>query len=335
MNILQNTGPETVSVTEVPDCHAGAGEVVVQTAVSALCGSELHAYRTGAKSAGNNGHEAAGTVVELGAGVDSLDLGDRVGVSAIAGCGHCAHCDRGIYTWCNARKFYGSMHAERFVIAANACHRLDNDIPWDAGVLLSGDGLGVPYHTSTKIDEPDVQTVAVFGLGPIGLGNVLVQAHFGRRVLGVDLRSWRLNKARELGADATFDAGAGDPVEWIRELTHGEGVDAAIEAAGRPETAHQCFAAVRKGGVVVFNGEQGPVELSPSDDFIRRDVRAVGAWFYHFHEFPRMLRLFRAGLRVPDLASHRFPFAQARAAFREFAAARTAKALLVYGNDKP
>lgn len=335
MNVLRNTAPETVAIIEVPDCHAGAGEVVVKTAVSALCGSELHAYRTGAESAGNNGHEAAGTVIELGAGVTSVGIGDRVGVSAIAGCGQCAYCARGIYTWCNSRKFYGTMHAERFVVAANACHHLENDISWDAGVLLAGDGLGVPYHTSTKIAGPEVQTVAVFGLGPIGLGNVLIQAHFGRRVLGVDLRPWRLEKASDLGADTVLDAGDGNVVERIRELTGGEGVDAAIEAAGRPETAHQCFAAVRKGGIVVFNGEQGPVELSPSDDFIRRDVRAVGAWFYHFHEFSRMLRLFRAGLRVRDLASHRFPFEQAQAAFREFAAGRTAKALLEYATDSP
>ncbi len=332
MRSLRNTGRETVSLVEVPDCRPGPGEVVIQTAVSALCGSELHAYRAGTESPGNNGHEAAGTVLELGPGVAPLEVGDRVGVSAIAGCGHCPHCARGIYTWCDAWKYYSNMHAERFVVDAGACHRLDPDLSWDVAVLISGDGLGVPYHTSTKLDRPDIQTVAVFGLGPIGLGNVLVQAHLGRRVLGVDIRPWRLDKALELGADTVLDAGAGDPVERLRELTGGQGVDAAIEAAGRPETAHQCFAVVRKGGGVVFNGEQGSIELSPSDDFIRRDVWAVGSWFYHFREFPEMLRLYRAGLRVADLVSHRFPFAQAAAAFREFAAGRTAKAILEYGD---
>ncbi|NOY81145.1 MAG: zinc-binding dehydrogenase [Kiritimatiellaeota bacterium] len=333
MRIVRNTGKETVSLVEVPDCRPGPGEVVVQTAVSALCGSELHAYRAGTESSGNNGHEAAGTVIELGAGVESLRVGDRIGASAIAGCGRCPYCARGIFTWCDAWKYYANMHGERFVIAANACHRIEPDLPWDVAVLIAGDGLGVPYHTSKKLDRPGIRTVAVFGLGPIGLGNVLVQAHFGRRVLGVDVRPWRLDKALELGADAVLDAREGDPVERLREMTGGRGVDAAIEAAGRPETAHQCFAAVCKGGGVVFNGEQGGLELSPSDDFIRRDVWAVGSWFYHFHEFSEMLRLYRAGLRVQELVSHRFPFAQAAAAFREFAAGRTAKAILEYGDE--
>ena len=95
-------------------------------------------------------------------------------------------------------------------------------------------------------------------------------------------------------------------------------------------TAKQCFAAVRTAGLVVFNGEQPAVELSPSDDFIRRDIRAVGAWFYHFSEFTSMLALQRDGLAVERLVTHRFPLARAADAYQAMAEARTGKVLLDY-----
>ena len=213
--------------------------------------------------AGNAGHEAVGTVAALGEGVTGLRLGQRVGASAIAGCGHCAYCDEGQYTWCPNRTFYGSMHAERFLASANACYPLPDDVSWEAGVLLTGDGLGVPYHTARKL-APETETVAVFGVGPIGLGNVLMQSHLGRRVIAVDLAAERLEMARRLGASEVVDGAAGDAAEQVRALTGGVGADVCIEAAGRPETALACFAAVRTAGMVVFNGEQGEVPLSPS-----------------------------------------------------------------------
>jgi threonine dehydrogenase-like Zn-dependent dehydrogenase len=264
----------------------------------------------------------------LGAGVTSLEIGQRVGVSAIAGCGECEQCAAGRYTWCSRFRFYGVMHADRFLAAANACHKLPDDVPWNVGVLITGDGLGVPYHSSTKIASPEVRTVAIFGVGPVGLGNVLMQSHLDRRVIAVDVSASRLAKAMELGAAHTVDASAGDPVAAVRALTDGRGPDVCFECAGRQETALACFAAVRTAGTVLFNGEQGPLPLSPSEHFIRRDVSAVGSWFYHFCEYGPMLDLYRAGLRVDQLISDVYPAADAGAAFAEFAAGRTAKVLL-------
>jgi threonine dehydrogenase-like Zn-dependent dehydrogenase len=330
MRTVRFEGKGIVKVVEAPDPVPGSGEVLVETAVSAICGSELHAYHGEGSQRGNTGHEAVGTVVELGEGVSSVRVGQRVGVSAIAGCGKCPYCAKGQFTWCPHHRFYGSMHAERFVAAANACHPLPEDVPWEVGVLLTGDGLGVPYHTSTKIASPDIQTVAVFGVGPIGLGNVLVQAYLGRRVIAIDLSATRLGIAEHLGASSVVNAKEVEPVEQVRMLTGGAGADVCLEAAGRPETALSCFAAVRTAGTVVFNGEQGALPISPSAHFIRRDITAVGSWFYHFSEFDKMLGLYRDGLRVRDLVSHRYPFSEAPAAYELFSSARSAKVLLDY-----
>jgi len=328
MRIIRLDGNEIVTVGDAPEPVAGPGEVVIATAVSALCGSELHSYRTDGVAQGNSGHEGAGRVIQLGEGVTNLTVGQRVGVSAIAGCGACAYCAKGQYTWCRQLRFYSSMHAERFVAAANACHALPDDVPWEAGVLLTGDGLGVPYHTSQKIASPEITTVAVFGVGPVGLGSVLLQSYLGRRVIAVDRSDIRLELAQRLGAQAVVHADQATPADAVRELTNGDGADVCIEAAGRPETALACFDAVRTAGTVVFNGEQGAVPLSPSDHFIRRDVTAVGAWFYHFSEYPAMLAHYRQGLRLQELITDQFPFTEAATAYAQFAAGRTGKVLL-------
>lgn len=330
MRIVSLLGNSRLTVAEAPNPTPGPGEVVVQTAVSALCGSELKGYRSTESKSGNNGHEAAGTVIALGSGVTSLAIGQRVGLSAIVGCGNCDQCAAGRYTWCADHRFIGNMHAEQICIPAHGCHPLPDDVPWEAGVLLSGDGLGVPYHTSTRLTDPHIETVAIFGMGPIGLGNLLMQRYLGRQVLAVDISPTRLELAEELGAAHAIDAASSDPVARIRELTGGRGPDVCLEAIGKPETLKQCFAAVATGGVVVMNGEQPAVELSPSADFIRRDITAFGSWYYHFGEFRQMLALYRQGLAVEKLITHHFPLAEADTAFQEFAARRTGKVLLRY-----
>ena len=330
MRSIKLEGKSVVSVVDQPDPVPGPGEVIIETAISAICGSELHTYRGEGLTQGNTGHEAVGTVIGLGEGVSNPKLGQRVGASAIAGCDDCAYCTRGQYTWCPDYTFYGSMHAERFLASAMACYPLPDDISWAEGVLITGDGLGVPYHTSTKIASPDIQTVAIFGVGPIGLGNVLVQTHLGRRVIAVDIVPERLVTAEALGAGDVVNAKECDSAERVRLLTEGVGADVCIEAAGRPETALACFEAVRTAGTVVFNGEQGALPISPSDQFIRRDITAVGAWYYHFSEIDQIQALYRNGLRVTDLISHRYPFEAANIAYQTFSSGQSAKVLLNY-----
>ncbi len=329
MHIVRIEGNSAVSVVEAPEPVPGPGQVVVRTAVSALCGSELKGYRGTGQGEGNSGHEGAGTVVAVGPDVERPQVGDRVGVSAVAGCGHCSYCAQGQYTWCRERRIYSGMHAELFLAAANACHVLPDDVPWRVGVLLAGDGLGVAFHTSAKTGQRTVHNAAVFGMGPIGLGHALLQSYLGRHVIAIDLVPYRLQLARRLGAAETIDlAATGDALAAIRDLTGGEGADVCFEAAGRPQSLQLCLGAVRTGGLVLVNGEQPRVELSPSEDLIRRDITVTGAWFYHFSEFASMLALYRQGLRVADLITHTFPLAEAAAAFREFAAGRTGKVLL-------
>jgi propanol-preferring alcohol dehydrogenase len=333
MRTLKLDGQSKCRVIEVADPVPGPGQVVIRTRVSALCGSELSSFRGAGAAAGNSGHEGMGTVARIGEGVTRVRVGQRVGASAIAGCGRpeCEACRQGQSTWCSSFKFFGSMHAEQFLTGETACLPLPDEVPDEVGVLITGDGMGVPYHTSLKLAGADIRTVAILGLGPIGLGSVLVQAYLGRTVIAVDLAPERLALATRLGAKLVINAKEQDAVEAIKAATGGKGADACIEAAGVPQTAKQCFKAVRTAGLVVFNGEQPTVELSPSNDFIRRDVRAVGSWFFHVGEFPAMLKLYQDGLPVAQLVTHTFPLERAQEAFDAFAAGTTGKVLLSYG----
>jgi propanol-preferring alcohol dehydrogenase len=330
MKIVKQRGNCQAVVEEVPRPVPSADEVLIRTAASALCGSEMKAYRNEGNGEGNLGHEAAGMVAEVGTGVTTLTVGQRVGASAIAGCGHCEECARGRFTWCANFRFFGNMHAEYFVIPALACHVLPDDVPWDAAALIACDGMGVPTHTAHKISGKEIETIAIFGLGPIGLGNILMQKYLGRKVLAIDRVPYRLDLAEKMGATViAADAGVDLPAR-IRELTGGKGADVCIEAAGSPVTAKLCFACVRTAGTVVFNGEQPAVQLSPSEDFIRRDITAVGSWYYHFNEFPEMLRLYREGFPITSLITHRFPIGEAAEAFRTMAEGKSGKILFEY-----
>lgn len=330
MKIVRQLGNSKTVIEDQARPVPGPGEVLIKTMASGLCGSEMSSYRSKEGLLdGNFGHEAAGYVEELGSGVETLSVGQRVGVSAIAGCGTCDFCRMGRYTWCNDFKFFRNMHAEFFVIPALACHVLPDDVPWDVGVLITGDGFGVPYHTSRKIMGPDVKTIAIFGLGPVGLSHIVYQKQLGRRVIGIDRVPYRLELAKKLGAYAALSASE-TVVEDLKKLTNDHGVDIAIEAAGLPVTAKLCFQSVRKGGTVIFNGEQPSVDLSPSDDFIRRDITAVGSWYYFFNEYSAMLQSFRDGMPIGSLITHHFPLDRASEAFQQMADGQSGKIVLTY-----
>ena len=330
MRVLQFLGNSNVSIEEADVPTLDAGDVLIRVEASAICGSEMHAYR-GDKGhpTGNPGHEAAGVIIDPG---DSpiWREGDRVGVSAVQGCGECRECRAGRYTFCPQRppgKGPG-WHAEYLVARGLACIRLPDDVSFDLGVLLTGDGLGVPYHVSRQTKPQPGETVAVFGVGPVGLGNVLVNTFLGCRVIAVDLSATRLKFAREVGAWKTINAGEDDPAEAIRRLTGGRGAEICLECAGRPETVKSALQCVATNGRVMCVGEHPRIEISPSGDLIRRDISLSGSWFYHFREAPEMLELYRHGLPVERLITHRFPLEQADEAYRLFAAGEAGKVIL-------
>ena len=323
-------GGERVAILELPDPVPPDGGVVVRVRGSGLCGSELKAYRHGERTSGvtNLGHEAVG-VVEDASRSRRWHVGDLVGIHAVWGCGTCGSCARGMFTYCERLSVRTGAHAEYLAAPDHVLLPLPPDTTdFAVGALLTGDALGVSFHAARGIRTRGGDTVAVVGCGPIGLGTILLHCYFGARVIALDPRRERRAWAERLGAAVTIDPLVGDPVAEVRERTNGRLAEAAIEASGTAEGVALALELAGPGRPVALCGEAGPVTLDVSRDLLRRDRVVFGSWYYHHSEYPEMLKIFRSGLPLYRLISHRFPLDQAGAAFAAFSTGTSAKVVL-------
>jgi len=267
--------PVTIETIEVPD--PGPGEVLVAVQACGVCHTDLH-YREGAINDDFPfllGHEAAGIIEEVGDGVAELEVGDFVVLNWRAVCGRCRSCERGRPWYCFATHNATSRmtldgeelspalgigaFAEKTVVAAGQATRVNPAVrPEVAGLIGCGvmAGLGAAMNTG-GVGRGD--SVAVFGCGGVGdaaiEGSRLAGAH---TIIAVDIDPRKLEWAREFGATHTVNSAEEDPVEAIRALTGGNGVDVAIEAVGLPVTYEQAFYSRDLAGTVVLVGVPNP-----------------------------------------------------------------------------
>ncbi|WP_329576256.1 MULTISPECIES: S-(hydroxymethyl)mycothiol dehydrogenase [unclassified Streptomyces] len=310
--------PVRVETITVPD--PGPGEAVVKVQSCGVCHTDLH-YRGG----GINddfpfllGHEAAGIVEQVGPDVTDVAPGDFVVLNWRAVCGRCRACRRGRPQYCfdthNARQRMTladgtelspalgiGAFAEKTLVAAGQCTRVDPAAsPAVAGLLGCGvmAGIGAAINTGA-VGRGD--SVAVIGCGGVGDAAVLGARLAGAaRIIAVDIDDRKLDTARELGATHAVNSRAGDPVEEIRELTGGFGVDVVIEAVGRPETYRQAFYARDLAGTVVLVGVPTPemtLEL-PLLDVFGRGGSLKSSWYgdcLPSRDFPMLIDLHLQG----------------------------------------
>lgn len=322
-------GNSKVEVREFPDPVPQPGEALVRMAVSAICGSELHSYRGRNGSHGSvPGHEMAGEVVAVN-GTRHVSVGDRVVLQIMVGCGHCYYCSQSDFEHCENMAYLMGGHAELIAAPEMCCLPLPDDVNWERGVLLGGDTIGTTYRTLHRLRVSAFDVAAVMGCGPIGLGMLAVLRYLGVRAIAVDLSPYRRDLARRLGAWQVIDPEAGDPSEAILDLTGGVGVDVALDCSPAQATLTAALNSVRKFGRVGFVGEKGESVIHPSDHFIRKEIEAVGSWYYNAADYAEILELYRRGLDVDDLVTHRFPLAQADEAFATFASGESGKVLIV------
>ncbi|HCB34526.1 MAG TPA: S-(hydroxymethyl)mycothiol dehydrogenase [Acidimicrobiaceae bacterium] len=317
--------PVTVETVVVPE--PGPGEVVVDVAACGVCHTDLH-YREGA--VGDEfpyllGHEAAGTVSEIGPGVDEVAVGDFVVLNWRAVCGRCRSCRRGRPWYCfathNATQKMTldgeplspalgiGAFAEKTLVAAGQATRVSPQArPEVAGLIGCGvmAGLGAAMNTG-NVGRGD--SVAVFGCGGVGdaavEGSRLAGAH---TIIAVDIDDAKLAWAKEFGATHTVNSAGLDRdavVERVRELTDGNGVDVAIEAVGLPETYEQAFYARDLAGTLVLVGVPNPtmtLEL-PLIDVFGRGGALKSSWYgdcLPSRDFPMLIDLHLQGRLALD-----------------------------------
>src|SRR5215510_15015597 len=321
--VIARSKGEPVEVTTVLVPDPGPGEALVAVQACGVCHTDLH-YREG--GIGDDypyllGHEAAGIVEAVGPDVSGVAPGDFVVLNWRAVCGECRSCRRGRPWYCfNTHNATQKMtladgtpvspalgigaFAEKTLVAAGQCTIVDSAAPAAvAGLLGCGvmAGLGAAMHTG-NVGRGD--SVAVFGCGGVGDAAIAGAALAGATtIIGVDIDDRKLGWAKEFGATHTVNSRDTDPVEAIRALTGGHGVDVAIEAVGLPAVYEQAFYARDLAGTVVLVGVPRPdmrLDL-PMLDVFGRGGALKSSWYGDClpeRDLPMFISLFRQG-RLP------------------------------------
>jgi L-iditol 2-dehydrogenase len=255
-------GKEHLQVEPVAVPTIGSGDILVQVKVALTCGTDVKVFRRGYHARmivppAVFGHELAGDVVAIGEDVTNFAVGQRVVAANSAPCGECFFCHKGLENLCEDLLFNNGAYAQYIRIPARIVQRNTYLIPDKVGyqdaALVEPLACVVRGFEETAPRAGD--TVAIVGLGPIGLMFAKLAKLRGCRVIAVGRRMTQLDRAAALGADELIVAGEhSDPVKSIREMTHGRGVDIAIEAVGKPQTWQWAVNMVRRGGTVNFFG---------------------------------------------------------------------------------
>jgi alcohol dehydrogenase len=340
-------GPGEKSWSDVPNpTIQSPSDVIVRVETTTICGTDLHILKGDVPAVTKGrilGHEGVGTITETGSSVTSLKVGDRVIISCIKSCGHCANCKTGLYSHCMGEEgaagigwVFGHLidgtQAEyvRVPYAENSLHLLPEGVTDEQAVMLSdilptGFEIGVQYG---RVKPGD--TVAVIGAGPVGLAAIATAGLYGAAtIIAVDLDANRLEKSREFGATHVVLSGDPDWKNQVLALTDGQGVDVAIEAVGIPATFSMCTEIVRPGGNVANVGVHGkPVELHVENLWIQNINISMG--LVNANTTPMLLKLV-AQNKVPaeKFATHHFSFDQFLEAYDTFSRAAETKALKV------
>lgn len=336
-------GDRDVSLASFPDPTPGPGEVVVAVRAAAICGSDLHGYRSPRaerRRTGSDGiipgHEPSGVVSAIGDGVTHVKVGDRVAIYHYRGCGFCAQCLAGRIMWCADRKGYGgSIHgsdADFLLTDERNCLLLPDDASFTVGALLMCVG-GTAYEVMRKLNVSGRATLAVFGLGPVGLSGLLMARAMGADVIGVDVSPERLTLATHLGASAVIDAAHEDTVAAIRRWAGVDGVTAAFETSGTAAAQVNAVAATARGGRVGFVGFGADQSTLNPSQFIEKQLTLFGSFVFPINVYDEMLRFVQRH-RVPleAMVTHRVSLDDAPEVFPACDRGETGKVVFVWDN---
>jgi (R,R)-butanediol dehydrogenase / meso-butanediol dehydrogenase / diacetyl reductase len=298
-------GVRQVPIEDVPDPTAGPRDVVLDVKACGICGSDLHTYVAAqlAQPGQVMGHEFSGEVVDVGAEVDGIAVGDRLTGLPIQPCGECPRCREGsrhlCEVWTQRSIGYGlpGAFAERLRIPdatlGDNVHRLPDELTFEDGALV--EPLAVAVHAVGRTDVRPTDTAVVLGFGTIGLQVAQVLLARGvKRVIGADLSPLRLEVAQELGVAASDDVAAGGEVDLV------------FEATGAPALVQRAIDIVRPGGTVVIIAlYEQTAEIAPTL-VVQKELTLRGSAIYTPAEFAEAIDLLASGrVRSGPLITHR------------------------------
>jgi propanol-preferring alcohol dehydrogenase len=304
-----------LELQEVKVPAVGARDVLVRVKAAGVCHSDAH-YRAG-KSVVRPlpltlGHEVAGVVERAGAEVAQFKAGDRVCLHYLASCGECPYCQRGNEQFCASGAMIGKYrdggYAEFIVMPARSVFRLPDEVPFEQGAILMCSSA-TSLHAINKARLRPGESVAVFGVGGLGLSAIQLAKVFGaREVFAVDIKPGKLALAERLGA-VPLNATECEPVAEIGRLTGGQGVDVALELIGLPLTMRQAVRSLAIQGRAALAGiTDRTFEVAPYMELLNKEAEIIGVSDHLAQELPQLLEWARRGaLDLSQVISRTLP----------------------------
>ena len=340
MRALAKTRPEPgLELVQRPVPVPGPGDVLLKMEAASICGTDLHLFRWDpwaseiVKPPTILGHELAGRVVAMGAGVTRVAEGDLVGVESHIVDGTCSQCRRGDRHLCRSLKVIGA-HVDggfaEFVVIPEANAIESNGL--DPAVVALQEPMGNAVHAAF-VEPIEGRTVLVTGCGPIGLCAVgIARAAGAAKVIATDTEEYRLELARGMGADLALDARDPETADRIRAATDGDGVEVVLEMSGAQAALDQALAAITRGGRISLLGIFAePARVDLSDFVIQKGLRIYGIYGRRIYDsWERTQALLRSGaLDVTPIITHRFDLADWERGFDLIASRHAGKVVLL------
>jgi len=295
-----------VRVEETEEPKVIPGSVKIKVKWCGICGSDLHEYMGGPifipvanphPLSGNKapvvlGHEFSGEVVEIGEGVNKLNVGDRVVVEPIVACGKCAACREGKYNLCSSLGFHGLCgsgggFAEYTVFPEGYVHKIPDSMSYEQAALI--EPIAVALHSLRVANFKTGDTALVLGSGPIGLATIeCLKAAGAKLVVVLQRKSIRQEYAKRSGADVVLDPNEVNIPEEIKKLTDGIGVDACFETTGAKVGFDIGLNSLKyEGTMVITSIWEGEINFNPNV-LVFSEKKIVGTLAYR-HEFPAVI----------------------------------------------
>jgi len=343
--VVKATAGPGVEIREVPVPACGPGELLLRVLRAGVCGTDLHIYTWDRWSQDRIrppvtlGHEFVGEVIERGAGVTEIEIGERVSCESHIVCNHCVACRTGNAHVCENTKILGvdvnGGFAEYVAVPAVNAWRAPKNVPLEvAGVM---EPLGNAVHTAFA-GELSAASIAVTGCGPIGLFAIGVARAAGAAcVIASDVSPYRLELARTMKADAVIDVSRESFVERVKEVTQGRGLDGVLEMSGNPQAMRDGLAALRNGGRLSFLGlPKEPFELDWNKLVIFKGITVHGIIGRRMYQtWYQMDNLLRSGrLDIRPAITHVMPMQKIDEAIGLLRDGRAGKVVLVPWGEK-
>lgn len=310
----QFQGP--ISIENLPDPDPFTGSVIIKVGATGLCRSDWHGWM------GHDsditlphvpGHELAGTIVEVGNGVKTFKIGDRVTVPFVSGCGKCSQCASGNQQVCDYQFQPGFTHWGSFAEYVNIHFAETNLVHLPKEISFeSAASLGCRFITSFRaiVQQAKLmpgQWLAVHGCGGVGLSAIMIAKAMGAQIIAIDIDEEKLSIAKQIGAGYLVNAKKENVIEAVRNFSNG-GVEVSIDALGNKQTCYNSISNLRKRGKHIQVGLMAGSDYLPPIPMhlvVANELEIMGSHGMAAHSYPQMMEMIKNGVIRPEILIHK------------------------------